>query len=130
MSTLPVFQLLLQDNPNLFTTEGLSSLLMDCVRLRYPERYNFIYPSLQNRQVYLALAGLGSGDTEDEEIIHRIMTDPKGWCLDAPDEVHEGQNFTIAWARCLVLTLVLTFFFTALSETTFKSFSNAWAFLG
>ncbi|MBE9036033.1 hypothetical protein [aff. Roholtiella sp. LEGE 12411] len=93
MSNLPVFQLLLQDNPNLFSTEGLSSLLQDCLRLRYPKRHKFIYPSLLDRQVYLALAGLGNGDAEDEEIVHRIMADPKGWCLDADDEVHEGAKF-------------------------------------
>ncbi|YAF98944.1 MAG: hypothetical protein AB3A66_28505 (plasmid) [Nodularia sp. CChRGM 3473] len=93
MSNLPVFQLLLQDNPSLFTTEGLSSLLQDCLSLRYPKRHKFIYPSLLNRQVYLELAGLRNGDAKDDEIINRIMTDPKGWCLDAPAEVHEGARF-------------------------------------
>jgi hypothetical protein len=93
MSNLPVFQLLLQDNPNLFSTEGLSSLLQDCLRLRYPKRHKFIYPSLLDRQVYLELAGLGNGNAKHDEIIHRIMTDPKGWCLDAPSSVHEGARF-------------------------------------
>lgn len=93
MSNLPVFQLLLQDNPNLFSTEGLSSLLQDCLRLKYPKRHKFIYPSLLDRQVYLELAGLGNGDAKHDEIIHRIMTDPKGWCLDAPSSVHEGARF-------------------------------------
>lgn len=46
-----------------------------------------------DRQVYLELAGLGNGDAKHDEIIHRIMTDPKGWCLDAPSSVHEGARF-------------------------------------
>ncbi|MBN3905631.1 MAG: hypothetical protein HWQ35_03330 [Nostoc sp. NMS1] len=66
MSNLPVFQLLLQDNPNLFSTEGLSSLLQDCLRLKYPKRHKFIYPSLLDRQVYLELAGLGNGDAKHD----------------------------------------------------------------
>ncbi|YAF98980.1 MAG: hypothetical protein AB3A66_28710 (plasmid) [Nodularia sp. CChRGM 3473] len=93
MSNLPVFQALLQDNPELFTTEGLSSLLEDCIWLGYPKRrHTFTYPSLLDRSVYLALAELGDGD-EDEEIINRIMTDPKGWCFDAPETVQEGAQF-------------------------------------
>jgi len=48
---------------------------------------------LLEREVYLELAGLGKGDAKDDEIIHRIMTDPKGWCLDAPASVHEGARF-------------------------------------
>jgi hypothetical protein len=93
MSTLPVLQLLLQDNPNLFTTEGLSALLEDCIRLKYPERHKFTYPSLLNQQVYLSLANLGDVSNEDEEILRRILSDPKGWCLDAPAEVKEGAKF-------------------------------------
>ena len=93
MSSLPVFQLLLQDNPNLFTTEGLSALLEDCIRLKYPERHKFTYPSLLNKQVYLSLANLGNGSSEDEEIIRRILSDPKGWCMDASAEVKEGAKF-------------------------------------
>ncbi|MCC5664873.1 hypothetical protein LC653_13325 [Nostoc sp. CHAB 5784] len=93
MSTLPVFQLLLQDNPGLFTTEGLSSLLQDCIHLRYPERHKFTYPSLLNQQVYLSLANLGNGSSEDEEIIRRILSDPKGWCIDAPADVQQGAKF-------------------------------------
>lgn len=93
MFTLPVFQLILQDNPNLFTTEGLSALLEDCIRLKYPERHKFTYPSLLDQQVYLSLANLGNGSSEDEEIIRRILSDPKGWCLDAPAEVKEGAKF-------------------------------------
>lgn len=93
MSNLPVFQFLLQDNPSLFSTGGLSSLLQDCLRLRYPKHHKFIYPSLLDRQVYLELAGLAKGDAKDDEIIHRIMTDPKGWCLDAGASVHEGARF-------------------------------------
>ncbi|MCC5670823.1 hypothetical protein LC653_45510 [Nostoc sp. CHAB 5784] len=87
MSTLPVLQLLLQDNPNLFTTEGLSALLEDCIRLKYSKRHEFTYPSLLNQQVYLSLANLGNGSSEDEEILRRILSDPKGWCLDAPQDV-------------------------------------------
>ncbi|WP_341530065.1 hypothetical protein WKK05_12635 [Nostoc sp. UHCC 0302] len=93
MSTLPVFQLLLQDNPSLFTTEGLSSLLHDCICLRYPERHKFTYPSLLNQQVYLSLANLGNSSSEDEEIIRRILSDPKGWCIDAPADVQQGAKF-------------------------------------
>ncbi|MBG1262255.1 hypothetical protein F8S20_25795 [Nostoc sp. BAE] len=88
-----VFQLLLQDNPNLFTTEGLSALLEDCICLKYPKRHKFTYPSLLDQQVYLSLANLGNGSSEDEEIIRRILSDPKGWCLDAPAEVKEGAKF-------------------------------------
>ena len=93
MSTLSVLQLLLQDNPNLFTTQGLSSLLHDCIRLKYPERHKFTYPSLLNQQVYLSLANLGNGSSEDEEILRRILSDPKGWCMDAPAEVNVGGKF-------------------------------------
>jgi hypothetical protein len=93
MSSLPALQLLLQDNPNLFTTEGLSSLLHDCIRLKYPKRHKFTYPSLLNQQVYLSLANLGDGSNEDEEILRRILSDPKGWCMDAPAEVKEGAKF-------------------------------------
>ncbi|WP_414573798.1 hypothetical protein [Nostoc sp. CCY 9925] len=93
MSPLPALQLLLQDNPNLFTTEGLSALLEDCIRLKYPERHKFTYPSLLNQQVYLSLANLGNGSSEDEEIVRRILSDPKGWCMDAPAEVKEGAKF-------------------------------------
>lgn len=74
----PVFQLLLQDNPHLFTTEGLSSLLWDCVHMKSPNRYKFTYPSLLNKQVYLAIAGL-EGSAEDEVMIYRIMSDPQAW---------------------------------------------------
>lgn len=88
-----VLQLLLQDNPNLFTTEGLSALLEDCIRLKYPKRHKFTYPSLLNQQVYLSLANLGNGSSEDKEIIRRILSDPKGWCMDAPAEVKEGAKF-------------------------------------
>ncbi|MCC5670928.1 hypothetical protein LC653_46115 [Nostoc sp. CHAB 5784] len=93
MSKLEVFQLLLQDNPDLFTTQGLSSLLHDCICLKYPKRHKFTYPSLLNQQVYLSLANLGDGSNEDEEILRRILSDPKGWCLDAPAEVKEGAKF-------------------------------------
>ncbi|AUB43472.1 hypothetical protein COO91_09653 (plasmid) [Nostoc flagelliforme CCNUN1] len=93
MSPLPVFQLLLQDNPNLFTTEGLSALLEDCIRLKYPKRHKFTYPSLLNQQVYLSLANLSDSSNEEGEIIRRILSDPKGWCLDAPAEVNVGAKF-------------------------------------
>ncbi|MCC5633495.1 hypothetical protein LC613_39210 [Nostoc sphaeroides CHAB 2801] len=84
---------LLQDNPNLFTTQGLSALLEDCICLKYPERHKFTYPSLLNQQVYLSLANLGNGSSEDEEIVRRILSDPKGWCMDAPAEVNVGAKF-------------------------------------
>ncbi|MFW9259826.1 hypothetical protein [Nostoc sp. CALU 546] len=51
--------------------------------LRYPKRHKFTYPSLLNQQVYLSLANLGDGGNEDEEIIRRILSDPKGWCMNA-----------------------------------------------
>ncbi|AUB42010.1 hypothetical protein COO91_08108 [Nostoc flagelliforme CCNUN1] len=93
MSSLPALQLLLQNNPNLFTTEGLSALLEDCIRLKYPERHKFTYPSLLNQQVYLSLANIGNSSSEDEEIIRRILSDPKGWCIDAPADVQQGAKF-------------------------------------
>jgi hypothetical protein len=93
MSKLEVFQLLLQDNPDLFTTQGLSSLLHDCICLKYPERHKFTYPSLLNQQVYLSLANLGNGSSENEEIIRRILSDPKGWCINAPADVQQGAKF-------------------------------------
>ncbi|MBD2565134.1 MULTISPECIES: hypothetical protein [Nostoc] len=75
---VPVFQRLLQDNPHLFTTEGLSSLLLDCVHMKSPNHHKFTYPSLLNKQVYLAIAGL-EGSAEDEVMIYRIMSDPQAW---------------------------------------------------
>ncbi|AUB41717.1 hypothetical protein COO91_07779 [Nostoc flagelliforme CCNUN1] len=75
---IPVFQLLLQDNPHLFTTEGLSSLLLECVHMKSLNRHKFTYPSLLNKQVYLAIAGL-EGSAEDEVMIYRIMSDPQAW---------------------------------------------------
>lgn len=75
---VPVFQLLLQDNPHLFTTEGLSSLLWDCVHIKAPNCHKFTYPSLLNKQVYLAIAGL-EVSAEDEAMICRIMSDPQAW---------------------------------------------------
>ena len=75
---VPVFQLLLQDNPHLFTTEGLSSLLWDCVHIKAPNCHKFTYPSLLNKQVYLAIAGL-EGSAEDELMIYRIMSNPQVW---------------------------------------------------
>jgi hypothetical protein len=77
-NSVPVFQLLLQDNPHLFTTEGLSLLLLDCVHMKSPNRHKFTYPSLLNKQVYLAIAGL-EGSAEDEVMIYRIMSDPQAW---------------------------------------------------
>ena len=75
---VPVFQILLQDNPCLFTTEGLSSLLWDCVHMKSPNRHKFTYPSLLNKQVYLAIAGL-EGSAKDELMIYRIMSNPHAW---------------------------------------------------
>ncbi|MEH1887870.1 hypothetical protein [Nostoc sp.] len=75
---VPVFQLLLQDNPHLFTTEGLSSLLLDCVNIKASNCHKFTYPSLLNKQVYLAIARL-EGSAEDEVMIYRIMSNPQVW---------------------------------------------------
>ncbi|MBU7586871.1 MAG: hypothetical protein KAF91_29140 [Nostoc sp. TH1S01] len=94
MSKLSIFEALLQDNAELFTTQGLSSLLEDCIWLGYPKRRHiFTYPSLLDRSIYLALADLGNSNAEDEEIIRRILADPKGWCLDASETVQEGAQF-------------------------------------
>lgn len=93
MSNLSAINKLLQDNANLFTTEGLSALLEDCICLKYPSHHKFTYPSLLNRDVYLALAELGNGSTQDEEMIRRIMADPKGWCIDAPADIQQGAKF-------------------------------------
>ncbi|MBD2451840.1 hypothetical protein H6G76_32920 [Nostoc sp. FACHB-152] len=93
MSNLPAISKLLQDNPALLTTEGLSALLEDCICLKYPSHHKFTYPSLLNRDIYLALAELGNGSTQDEEMIRRIMADPKGWCIDAPADVQQGAKF-------------------------------------
>ncbi|MBD2533039.1 hypothetical protein H6G97_27090 [Nostoc flagelliforme FACHB-838] len=80
MFTLPVFQLLLQDNPDLFTTEGLSSLLLDYQGLKCTQHHKFTYPSLlRDKSVYLELAQWGDSNALDAEIIRRFKASPKIW---------------------------------------------------
>lgn len=87
----PVFALLLKDNPDLFSTEGLSTLLMDCVnRSTKPERVkNHL---ILDDAVYDSLSSIFDG-IQDKEIMRRIMSDPKGWTLDAPEEVKDGAEY-------------------------------------
>lgn len=78
MSNLSVFQTLRQDNPDLFTATGLSALLGDCLRVKYPEHHKFTYPSLLNLDVYLALAEIDNS-IQHQKIIHLIMANPNAW---------------------------------------------------
>jgi hypothetical protein len=68
MSNLPALcKVLQQNNPELFTTEGLSTLLHDCICLKYAQNHRFTYPSLLDTSVYLELAQLGNATPGEAE---------------------------------------------------------------
>lgn len=72
----------------LLTTIGLSDLLGDVMYFgRLPcKRFSL------NQDLIDSLAGI-EPNTLNREIGRRIMVDPKGWCLDAPEEVQKGALF-------------------------------------
>jgi hypothetical protein len=100
MFTLPVFQLLLQDNPDLFTTEGLSSLLLDCICLKCTQHHKFTYPSLlRNKSVYLELAQWGDSNALDAEIIRRFKASPKISAANGCETVQESSDFLFLFRK-------------------------------
>ncbi|AUB44373.1 hypothetical protein COO91_10596 (plasmid) [Nostoc flagelliforme CCNUN1] len=100
MFTLPVFQLLLQDNPDLFTTEGLSSLLLDSQGLKCTQHHKFTYPSLlRDKSVYLELAQWGDSNALDAEIIRRFKASPKIWAANGCETVQESSDFLFLFGK-------------------------------
>ncbi|HEY9799436.1 MAG TPA: hypothetical protein V6D25_03680 [Leptolyngbyaceae cyanobacterium] len=95
MSKLSVFKALLQDNPQLFTSEGLSALLVDCLHLKYTQHHNFTYPSLlQDKSIYPDLAQVGNINSQTEKIIRRVKSSPTNWRLDGLDGCLTQQEAT------------------------------------
>lgn len=88
LSTESVFERLEHDNPRLFTTEGLSILLQDCLELTNPQQnYQFTYPSLLDRHIYLFLAGFGNAS--EREVVEYIVADQR---LQSPLAVQVGAQ--------------------------------------
>ncbi|MBD2255144.1 hypothetical protein [Nostoc parmelioides] len=99
MSSLP-FEKLLQDNPQLLTSEGLSALLGDCIHLKYTQHHRFTYPSLlQDKNVYLGLAQLSNPDPQTEQIIRRFKTNPAAWDTNGCLTEQEAFDFLFLYRR-------------------------------
>ncbi|MCG6137684.1 MAG: hypothetical protein MET45_24115 [Nostoc sp. LLA-1] len=93
MSNLPALSKVLQrDNPELFTTEGLSALLHDCICLKYAQNHRFTYPSLLDTSVYLGLAQLGNATTGEAEVIRRVSASII-WAKNGAETVQEATDF-------------------------------------
>lgn len=100
MSKLPVISKLLQDNPDLLTTEGLSALLHDCICLKYAQHHRFTYPSLlADNSIYLELAQMGSSNVEDEALIRRIQASSKIWTADGCNSQEEAADFLVLFRK-------------------------------
>ncbi|MCC5640748.1 hypothetical protein LC593_33965 [Nostoc sp. CHAB 5844] len=95
MSNLPaVSRVLQQDNLDLFTTEGLSALLHDCICLKYVQHHKFTYPSLlQDKSVYLELAQWGNTNALEAETIRRVQAGSKIWAVDGCGSLEEAADF-------------------------------------
>ncbi|MBD2471538.1 hypothetical protein H6G90_28510 [Nostoc sp. FACHB-145] len=100
MSNLPVISKLLQDNPDLLTTEGLSALLHDCICLKYAQHHRFTYPSLlADNSIYLELAQMGSSNVEDETLIRRILASSKIWTANGCESQEEAADFLVLFRK-------------------------------
>jgi hypothetical protein len=99
MSSLP-FEKLLQDNPQLFTSQGLSALLVDCIHLKYTQHHKFTYPSLlADKSIYPALAQTGNPDPQTEKIIHRFKASPATWETNGCLTEQEAFDFLFLYRR-------------------------------
>ncbi len=84
----------------MFTTEGLSSLLLDCICLKCTQRHQFTYPSLlRDKSVYLELAQWGDSNTLDAEIIRRFKAIPKIWAANGCEIVQESSDFLFLFRK-------------------------------
>lgn len=84
------FTSLHKDNPNIFTTDGLSTLLSEYRHLQLGNIEPKVYPSLLIPEVALNLAGV---PLESKDLWQRITIDPAGWALDASNDVQEGAKW-------------------------------------
>ncbi|BAY20227.1 hypothetical protein NIES21_60970 (plasmid) [Anabaenopsis circularis NIES-21] len=100
MFNLPAISKLLQDNPDLLTTEGLSALLHDCICLKYAQHHRFTYPSLLvDNSIYLELAQMGTSKVEDEALIRRVMASSKIWTADGCESQEEAADFLVLFRK-------------------------------
>ncbi|MBD2505550.1 hypothetical protein [Anabaena azotica] len=100
MSTVSVFQTLLKDNPELFTSEGLSALLADCLHLKFTQHHKFTYPSLlQDKSIYPDLAQAGNIDSQTEKIIRRFKSNPANWRIDGCLTEQEAFDFLFLFRK-------------------------------
>ncbi|BAS59906.1 hypothetical protein NIES2135_20630 [Leptolyngbya boryana NIES-2135] len=79
--------------PDLYTPKGLSELLssaMFCGTSSGRKRVKI--ELLKDEEIYYGLAGLDAGDFA-KNFLRRFAADPKGWALDAPEEVQEGAGW-------------------------------------
>lgn len=80
----------------LLTTIGLSDLLGDVMYFgKLPSKRFSLNQNLLDR-----LAGIEPSPL-NREIGRRIMADPKGWCLDAPEDVQKGCSFYASMSTLL-----------------------------
>ncbi|MBD2298934.1 hypothetical protein [Nostoc sp. FACHB-190] len=87
-----MIQDLLNENPQLFTTEGFISLLNDYqIAITRPENIR-IHHSLKKTDFLFSLAGY-SPKPQNQELLRRVLTDPKGWSFDADPEVQKGCEY-------------------------------------
>ena len=87
----PVFSLLLSEEPNLLSPKGLSTLLADCRnRSLNPDKVK--NKLILNNAVYASLSSIFDR-VPDREIMRRIMADPKGWTLNASEDVKKGAEY-------------------------------------
>lgn len=89
----PVFTILLEENPELFTTEGLEALLMDCVWRtsdKYKDRIKF-HKSLIHDGIWTALSSIFDSST-DLVLLRRILMTPSEFDVELPHE-NKDDNF-------------------------------------
>ncbi|MBD2505693.1 hypothetical protein [Anabaena azotica] len=99
MSSLP-FEKLLQDNPELFTPEGLSALLVDCLHFKYAQHHKFTYPSLlRDKSIYPDLAQAGNIDLQTEKIIRRFKSNPANWRIEGCLTEQEAFDFLFLFRK-------------------------------
>ncbi|BDA71788.1 hypothetical protein all7033 [Calothrix sp. PCC 7716] len=81
------------ENPNIYTTTGLSRLLLDCrMASSIKNADSFKHQSARDRRIRMMLAGI-EPENINLEMLSRVMSDPSGWAIDADTDVQEGAKF-------------------------------------
>jgi hypothetical protein len=88
----PVFTILLEENPNLFTTEGLERLLMDCVSRTIDTNKIVTHHSLIHECIWTALSAIFEAPG-DLDLMRRILVSPAEFDLKPPEGLVENNFY-------------------------------------